>query len=88
MINLKTVTEVWILKRKKVNQHLGCFGDQRSAARVICNRYGFIDTVLYVSFSTFIHHKETFKDLVSHLQFSVYIELSHMIVFSKTDGIC
>lgn len=47
--------------------------------------YGFIDTFQYVSFITFIHHKQTFKDLVSQLQFSVYIELSSIIVFSKID---
>lgn len=33
MINPETVTEVWMLKIKKVTQHLGYFGSQHGAAR-------------------------------------------------------
>lgn len=55
------------------------WGPAWCSKRGICNMYGFIDTFLYVSFITFIHHKQTCEDLVSQLQFSVYIELSVVV---------
>jgi len=71
-----------MLKRKKVTQHLGCFGDQHGAARGICNVYEF---TRYLSLSLFHYQypSQTFKDLVSQLQFSVYIELFYIIVLKN-----
>lgn len=87
MINPESVTEVWLLKKKrKSNSTLGLFrGPSQYSRKGIWNMYEFIDTLLCPSFITFILHKQNFKDFASQLQFSVHIELSHIIFFSKID---
>lgn len=48
MINSDTITEIWMLKRKKVTRSLSWH--QYSAARELFVTFGFTDNFLYVSY--------------------------------------
>lgn len=76
MINSDTIPEIWMLKRKKVTRSLSWH--QYSAARELFVTFGFIDNFLYVSFITFIHHKQTFKGFQTC--FLASVQYLHLIV--------